>query len=56
MNKEYWLIQSQDKPDEEFKLIDKFVCKGIKEARKEFSRRNPSLSGCIIVKSELWYN
>ena len=61
MNKEYFLIvRKMIKTDKETKdnyfVLDKFVCNGIRKAEEEFLRRNKKSNNeeFIIVKSERW--
>lgn len=57
MNHEYFLIvRRQHEIKDNFNVIDKVVCNGIKEAEKEFLGRNRKGSNeeFIIVKSERW--
>jgi hypothetical protein len=57
MNHEYFLIiRRNHEVIDNYSVIDKIVCNGIREAEKEFLKRNKK--GCneefIIVKSERW--
>ncbi len=52
MNKEFWLIKIKNGKR---LCIDRVVCQTLRQAEKEFKNRNKSLSSCVIVKSEKWF-
>lgn len=59
MNHEYFLISRKViNLKDDYKVIDRFICNGLREAGKEFLRRNKKASNeeFIIVKSERWIN
>ncbi|HEY0090248.1 MAG TPA: hypothetical protein VGB37_15475 [Candidatus Lokiarchaeia archaeon] len=57
MNKEYFLISKVViNQRSAYKVIDRFVCNGLREAENEFLNRNKKKNSeeFIIVKAERW--